>query len=80
MCILYCCEGRKLDNYWVITSPLLNKEYCIVLYCIVLYWPTACYQHSTALQTWATLSCLLICPMAVFADKEAWETVSNLTQ
>ena len=22
-------------NYWVITSPLLNKEYCIVLYCIV---------------------------------------------
>ena len=33
MCILYCCEGRKLDNYWVITSPSLNKEYCIVLYC-----------------------------------------------
>ena len=32
MCILYCCEGRKLDNYWVITSPSLNKEYCIVLY------------------------------------------------
>ena len=22
-------------NYWIITSPLLNKEYCIVLYCIV---------------------------------------------
>ena len=34
MCILYCCEGRKLDNYWAITSPSLNKEYCIVLYCI----------------------------------------------
>ena len=33
MCILYCCEGRKLDNLWVITSPSLNKEYCIVLYC-----------------------------------------------
>ena len=32
MCILYCCEGRKLDNYWVITTPSLNKEYCIVLY------------------------------------------------
>ena len=32
MCIFYCCEGRKLDNYWVITSPSLNKEYCIVLY------------------------------------------------
>ena len=41
MCILYCCEGRKLDNYWVITSPSLNKEYCIVLYCIVLY----CLRH-----------------------------------
>ena len=26
-------ESRKLDNYWVITSPSLNKEYCIVLYC-----------------------------------------------
>ena len=25
MCILSCCEGR--------TSPSLNKEYCIVLYC-----------------------------------------------
>ena len=34
MCILYCCEGPRLDNYWVITSPSLNKEYCIVLYCI----------------------------------------------
>ena len=32
MCILYCCDGRKLDNYWVITTPSLNKEYCIVLY------------------------------------------------
>ena len=37
MCILYCCEGRKLDNYWVITSPSLNKEYCILLYCIVRF-------------------------------------------
>ena len=36
MCILYCCEGRKLDNYWVITTPSLNKEYCIVLYCTLL--------------------------------------------
>ena len=32
MRILYCCEGRKLDNYWVITSPWLKKN--IVLYCI----------------------------------------------
>ena len=33
MCILYCCEGRKLGNslgYY--GPPSLNKEYCIVLY------------------------------------------------
>ena len=46
MCILYCCEGRKLDNYWVITPPSLNKEYCIVLYCIVLY-NTEGYEFTT---------------------------------
>ena len=31
MCILSCCEGRKLDNSLGITSPSLNKEYYIVL-------------------------------------------------
>ena len=32
LCVFCIGEGCKLDNYWVITSPLLNKEYCIVLY------------------------------------------------
>ena len=32
MCILYCCEGRKLDNYWVIYVTFVKR----ILYCIAL--------------------------------------------
>ena len=41
MCIFYCCEGRKLGNYWVITSPSLNKEYIVknkeYIYIYIIY-------------------------------------------
>ena len=37
MCILYCCEGRKLDNSLGYYVTFVNKEYCIVLYNI-LQW------------------------------------------
>ena len=37
MCILYCCEGCKLDNSLGYYVTFVNKEYCIVLYNI-LQW------------------------------------------
>ena len=54
MCILYCCEGRKLDNYWVITPPSLNKEYCIVLYCIVQHRRIRIYNKRLRCHAWET--------------------------
>ena len=34
MCILYCCEGRKLDNSLGYYVTFLKER---ILYCIVLY-------------------------------------------
>ena len=35
---VFCIVVKAVSQitHWVITSPSLNKEYCIVLYCIVL--------------------------------------------
>ena len=37
MCILYCCEGRKLDNSlgYYVTFVKYRILYCIVLYCTI---------------------------------------------